>query len=233
MPIYFALYPNALTEEPDDYYAVVQPAQSRDIEDIADRIIEMGSTVTRADILSVLNDRDEAVRAMLLDGDRVNTPLVSLSVSIKGVFNGPHDSFDASRHQFKVSANPRRDLETWVQKNARSQKVEPDRPEPMPQRFIDVTSGELNSLITAGSVVNIEGRRLKFDADDPEQGVFFVADDGTASRAEKIARNTPSELIVVVPDDLPSGNYTLEVRSILPDVNEVRTGELPHTLSVP
>jgi hypothetical protein len=54
MPIYFALYPNALTEDPDDYYAVVQPAQVRDKEDIADRIIEMGSTVTRADVLSVL-----------------------------------------------------------------------------------------------------------------------------------------------------------------------------------
>lgn len=233
MPIYFALYPNALTEDPDDYYAVVQPAQVRDKEDIADRIIEMGSTVTRADVLSVLNDRDEVVRAMLLDGDRVNTPLVSLSVSIKGVFNGPGDSFDPSRHQFNVIATPKRDLETWVQKNAQSQKVEADRPEPMPQRFIDITTGELNSLITAGSVVNIEGRRLKFDADDPEQGVFFVADDGTASRAEKIARNTPSELIVVVPDDLPSGNYTLEVRAILRGVSDVRTGELPHTLTVP
>ncbi len=232
MPIYFALYPNNLTEDPGDYYAVVQPAQIRANQDIADRIVSMGSTVTRADILSVLNDRDEAVRAMLLDGDRVNTSLVSLYVTIKGVFDGPTAPFDPSRHQFNMVAIPTHDLTGWVLHNARAQQVEADRPEPEPLRFVDVPSGEINSVLQSGNVANLEGRRLKFDASDPQQGVFFIAADGTATRVEVVAKNNPTELIFVTPAGLTVGSYTLEVRAMLRDTTEIRTGRLVYTLTV-
>ncbi len=232
MTINFALYPNNLTEDPNDYYAVVQHARIRANEDIADRIVAMGSTVTRSDILSVLNDRDEAVRAMLLDGDRVNTSLVSLYVTIKGVFDGPTAPFDPSRHQFSLVSVPTRGLTQWVQVNSRAQQVKADRPEPEPLRFIDVTSGEINSVLLPHSVANIQGRRLKFDFSDAEQGVFFVAADGTASRAPLVAKNSASELIFVTPLGLAAGNYALEVRAIMPDTTEIRVGRLPYTLTV-
>jgi hypothetical protein len=232
MPIYFALYPNNLTEDPGDYYAVVQSAQIRTNADIADRIISMGSTVTRADILSVLNDRDEAVRAMLLDGDRVNTSLVSLYVTIKGTFDGPMAPFDPSRHQFNIVSIPIHDLMAWVQNNARAQQVEADRPEPEPLRFVDAATGEINSVLQPNNVANLEGRRLKFDAGDPLQGVFFVAADGAASRVEIVAKNSPSELIFVTPVGLTAGNYTLEVRAMLRGTKEMRTGRLAYTLTV-
>jgi len=232
MTIFFALYPNNLTQDPNDYYAVVQPAHIRSNKDIADRIVAMGSTVTRADILSVLNDRDEAVRAMLLDGDRVNTSLVSLYVTIKGVFDGPTAPFDSSCHQFALVSIPTRDLTQWVQVNSRAQQVSADRPEPEPLRFIDVATGEMDSVLTPNSVANIIGRRLKFDASDPQQGVFFVAADGAASPAPMIAKNSPSELIITTPAGLAAGNYTLEVRAILPGNTEMRTGQLPFTLTV-
>ena len=231
MPIYFALYPNHLTAEPDDYFAVVQPAQSRTNEDLADRVLAMGSTVTRADILSVLTTRDQAVRAMLLDGDRVNTSLASLYVTIKGTFAGPTAPFDPSRHQFSVIAIPARELTAWVQQNAAAQQVSADRPEPQPLRVQDVASGEVDSVLTANSVVNVAGRRLKFDASDLQQGVFFVAAAGAASRAVLVAKNSPTELIVVTPA-LAAGVYTLEVRAILPGTTGLRTGTLPYPLTV-
>ncbi len=231
MSVFFALYPNHLTTDPGDYYAVAQPARTRKNEDIADHIMEMGSTVTRADILSVLQDRDRAVRVMLLDGDRVTTSLVSLYVTIKGVFDGPTAPFDAGKHQFNLVATPVRDLMVWIQKNAIAEQVDAVTPEPEPLRFIDVATGEMNSVITSGSVVNVEGRRLKFDAADPVQGVFFTGDDNVAHKVDMVAKNMPTELIIVTPT-LPAGNYTLKVRAILPGTTQLRSGQLRHTLTV-
>ncbi|MFQ5856045.1 MAG: DUF4469 domain-containing protein [Anaerolineae bacterium] len=37
-----------------------------------------------------------------------------------------------------------------------------------------MVSGEVNSLVTPGSVANLNGRRLKLDATDPERGIFRV-----------------------------------------------------------
>jgi hypothetical protein len=191
----------------------------------------MGSTVTRADILSVLEDRDSAVRTMLLDGDRVKTSLVSLCVVIKGIFDGPKAPFDASKHQFNVTATPLRALVTWIQGQAAAEQVTTILPEPQPLRFTDVLSGEMDSVITPGSVGNLTGRRLKFDAGDPEQGVFFVAADNTAYKVETMVKNLPAESIFIIPT-LAAGNYTLEVRAILPGNTQLRAGQLRHVLTV-
>ncbi len=231
MAIRFALYPNHMTDDPGDHYAVARPAHTRTNDDITDRIVQMGSTVTRADILSVLQDRDSVVRTMLLDGDRVKTSLVSLCVVIKGVFDGPQSPFNASRHQFNVTATPIRSLVAWIQDRATAEQVAAVFREPQPLRFIDVLSGEIDSVITPGGVGNLTGRRLKFDAGDPEQGVFFTGDDNTAHRAETMVKNLPAESIFIIPT-LAAGNYTLEVRAILSNNTQVRSGALRHTLTV-
>ena len=61
----------------------------------------------------------------------------------------------------------------------------------------------------------LTGRRLKFDAEDEAQGVFFIANDGTTTRASLIMRNKPAELMFIVPAGLAVGEYTLEVRTSL------------------
>jgi len=49
MPIRYALYENNLTTDPHDYAAVVQISGAADLEAVAQRMIERGSTVTKAD----------------------------------------------------------------------------------------------------------------------------------------------------------------------------------------
>ncbi len=227
----FSLFPNHMTSDPGDYYAVVQPARTRTNDDIADRIVQMGSTVTMADIASVLEDRDSVVRTMLLDGDRVKTSLVSLCVVIKGVFDGPQAPFDASKHQFNVTATPLRALIAWIQGRASAEQVTAVFPEPQLLRFTDVLSGEMDSVITPGSVGSLIGRLLKFDPGDPQQGVFFVAADGTDHKVETMVKNLPAESIFIMPT-LAAGNYGLEVRALLKGNTEIRAGALRHTLTV-
>ena len=75
------------------------------------------------------------------------------------------------------------------------------------------------------------GHRLKFDASDTNQGIFFIASDGTATRVTVVGRNMPADLMFMVPDGLAAGEYTLEVRAAFA-TNDIRVGGLAVSLTV-
>ncbi len=78
MPLKYALLDNRLTEDPSDYAARVQNLESKSIDDIIDVMIGRGSTVTRAEALSVLEEYSAALEQLLRDGHSINTPLFNL-----------------------------------------------------------------------------------------------------------------------------------------------------------
>ena len=77
------------------------------------------------------------------------------------------------------------------------------------------------------------GHRLKVDAADTQQGVFFVAAGGGRDiRAAMMMRNKPADLMFMVPA-LASGDYEIEVRTVTTQDGVVRRGRLRHVVSVP
>ena len=114
----------------------------------------------------------------------------------------------------------------------RSEKVEPVSNNPQPEELGDVTSGTVNEILTPGRAAVLTGLRLKFNVDDHEQGVFFVAADNTVARVSKIITLTNSQVIFIIPPELVAGEYTLEVR-VLPKGNKtVKKGLLKDKLTV-
>src|SRR5699024_3090703 len=99
-----------LTDDPDDYMAVVRDQRTRTREDIINEMLDRGSTVTRADILSVFAEEQAVVQKFLTDGDRVQTDLYGTSSSIAGPFNGPGDRFDSSRNHVRFNMSPNGEL---------------------------------------------------------------------------------------------------------------------------
>lgn len=93
MALKFALFENHLTSDPGDYMAVVQNLQSKTQEDVIDQMIGRGSTVTKAEALSVLEEYAAAIEQLLKDGYSINTPIFNLSPSVKGVFMGADQAF--------------------------------------------------------------------------------------------------------------------------------------------
>ncbi|EMB38366.1 hypothetical protein HMPREF9722_02246 [Treponema denticola ATCC 33520] len=77
----------------------------------------------------------------------------------------------------------------------------------------DVVTGTVNTTLIKGGVVQLVGSRLKFDAKDKAQGIFFVPETGEAVRATVIAENKPARVMAIIPADLPAGTYCIEVRS--------------------
>ena len=100
----------------------------------------------------------------------------------------------------------------------------------------DVVSGKTNDILTKGGVVQLVGSRLKFDAKDAVQGIFFVPETGEAVRATVIAENKPARLVAIIPADLPADTYYIEVHTKILEGNKsgktLKTGRFNKALSV-
>ena len=235
MPINYALFENHLTSDPDDYAAQVKTSGTADLDDIAQRMIDQGSTTTKADILAVLEDTIKACESYLLDGFNVDFGgLCRLGASVSGVFNGITDAFDQSRHRVDATAAVGKRIRKTVRENASVAKVETVKPAPTLLEYVDLASGETNNTITTGTIGTINGHRLKFNPDAFDEGVFLV--DGTTGGATKITavqKNKPAQLVFLVPGSPPPTlPCHLEVRARLGDAtSELRTGILDADLT--
>lgn len=78
-----------------------------------------------------------------------------------------------------------------VREQAQAAKQEAVKPKPNPLEYTpstgsgrcDINSGERNSVLIPGGMGQVVGHRLKFDPADANQGVFFVAEGGGATKA--------------------------------------------------
>ena len=92
-------------------------------------------------------------------------------------------------------------------------KVEASTTLPLISTYFDIESGTKNERLTPGELGRISGKRLKFDATDEAQRVFFINAQNKAVKVSKLAECQPSKIIFKVPEKLASGAYSLEVRT--------------------
>jgi len=233
MSINYALYENHLTTDPADFAALVEITASADSEAVADRMIQQGSTVTKPDILAVIEDLVGATESLLLEGYRVNMAgLFEMFPRIKGIFNGAADTFDPSRHHIDVGANPGSRVRDDVRANASVVKQETILPAPHLLEYVDLGSGETNDEVTPGSIGTINGHRLKFDAAQADEGIYFIhAGTAAETKVTDVQKNKPGQLVFLVPT-LASAPYYLEVRAQFSKAGPVRAGRLDAQLTV-
>ena len=208
----YALRENLLTAAPDDFMAQVQDVRSYTIDEIIDLMMEKGSTLTKADVKAVLQIYGEVVSTIIKDGSSVNTPLMNTSLSISGVFNGANDTFDKKRHTVNLNITAGTALKAALGK-IKCEKTGTTSTDPYISEVKDIVSGAVNAELTKGGVVQVTGSRLKFDAKDAAQGIFFVPETGAPVRAAVIAENKPARLMAIIPADLAAGTYYIEVRT--------------------
>lgn len=231
MTISYSLHKNHLTNVPNQYRALVQSNGTITLEDIIKRMVIRGSTTTESDAYAVLMDFFTIIEGCLLDGLRVNTPLVNCGVSVKGNFDGQTDTFTSSRHWVEMTTSPGPQVRRVIQNRAQVQKQLASDVRPRLLQYLDLNSGERDGRLTPGGMGQIVGDKLKFDPADPTQGIFFTASDRSLNRVEIVGRNTSVDLMFLVPTNLLPGDYTLEIRSTL-NSGSLRTGSLNVSLTV-
>ena len=208
--ISYALRENLLTADPDDCMAQVVDAQVYTQEDVNREIIKRGSSLTEADIVAYQKLEQEVYKEIVANGGHINTPLINTSFSISGVFKNPADSFDKSRHAIKLNVNAGNALKEAASQ-AKAQKTEAASTDPYITTVTDKVTGD-SATIKAGSIMEITGSRLRFDAADSEQGVFALTAAGEV-RCETVIENKPARLLVMLPASVETGDFTVEVRT--------------------
>lgn len=229
MPIQYSLLDNQLTTDPDDYRAVVQTTEVLGEDDLINDMTSRGSTATKTDVLAVLEEYKAAIERAIADGKRINTDLVNVYPSIRGVFDGNGDSYDATRHAVRVNVSSGVRLREAT-RGVSLEKVRAGETGPLLDHYHDTLADEIDGLVTPGGGARITGGNLKVREVDGA-GVYFVDSEGNATEAPNLMRNKPGDLIFLVPQLAP-GDYALEVRTASTDNGTLRTGRLEAVLTV-
>lgn len=232
MSLKYALLPNLLTPNPDDYVAQVQNVKSHDLESITQKMLEKGSTITKTDVLAVLNSFFETLTQITKEGETINLDLFKTTLSITGVFDHAADTFDSKRHQIKINATAGKLLKEAITK-VKAEKVSSAEALPHILQIKDSVTKTMNQSITSNGVIEVVGSLLKISGDNPKNGVYFVDSSGKATKATTLIDNKPGRLIVLVPQ-LEKGEYTLQIvtqyNGSVKGLTQSRTGTFHKTL---
>jgi hypothetical protein len=109
--------------------------------------------------------------------------------------------------------------------NIQLRKVEVMSIQTVTQKFTDLKSKLVNESFTPGQIASIQGSMLKFDEADPNQGIFFIGDNGVATKVNQVVKNKPSELLFFSPEGL-SGSCQIEVRTIIKGSKSIKAGRM-------
>lgn len=230
MAIHYALVRNKLVDEPNAYTARVHMQGSADLDYVITEICKRETTVGEADVRSVMTEYFKVVEDLMQKGLNVRMPLVHYRASIRGNFDRAGDGFDPSRHQVKALTIPAQRLQ-YALDRVPVVKMDAVEANPYLKEFFDVASETFDSVLTPDDMGQLTGRRLRFDPDDPAQGIFFIDDGGGETRVDKVGKMMPSELVFAIPPLAP-GDYALEVRTLFDGDVKLSVGSLDALLTV-
>ena len=232
------LFPNWLTDDPNDYSARVVSERSLSVSEICSTAVNRGGATTTAEAMEHnVNLFLKEMAYQLCDGFSVNTGYFTATTLIRGVFNSPTETFNPEKHslifQFNQGETLRKELDS-IEVNITGV----GESSITVAQVTDVKTGSVNDLLTPNRNLKIRGYKLKLVADHPEVGVYFV-NEATTERTKvdttDIVTNNPSELVIVIPA-LAAGIYTLEVSSQFSGsstpLKEPRTSKFDKVLTV-
>jgi phosphoribosylaminoimidazole-succinocarboxamide synthase len=137
MSLRYGLIPNHLTDDPNDYMGIVTDNDTVNVETLVQKMVGKGSTVTKAEALSVIEEFEYAVVEAIKNGNSVNTKLFKINPSVSGVFVDKHDGFDPARHAIRLNMNAGSRL-TEAISDIDLKKVEITSPQPVIQQFVNL-----------------------------------------------------------------------------------------------
>jgi hypothetical protein len=199
------LYPNLLTEDPNDYSARVISARTLSISDICRTAVSRGGAQTSTSAQAMESNVALFLKEMayqLCDGFSVNTGYFTANTQLRGVFNSSKETYNPEKHtilfQFNQGELLRKELgnvSVVIEKVGEAMLVI--------EEVYDSKSGTVNDLLTPNRNLKIRGSKLKIVGENPDNGVYFInTSDNTRTKVDPtdFVTNNPGELIIVVPE---------------------------------
>ena len=227
----YALYKSNLPASKGKFLAITQVEVTATLEDLIADMTSRGSTVTRAEVVSIWEEFTLAIKIRLGRGENISTPLFYIGQDIQGDFDSEDDSFEPSRNTVVFNIATTEELKK-VAADISTQKVAANKPMPVIKTFTDHASNTATT-VTPGNTARVTGQNLKVDTTDATQGVFILPVVGGAeTKIASFIDNQPSTLTFLLPTGLPAGTYELEVRVKLYKSKELREARYSEALTV-
>ncbi len=230
MDIKFTLYENHFKKEETEYMARVAHSGCCTQEQLVDEIAKRNVGIARSEIIAVLEEYQQAIIFALSEGKQITTPLFNTRTSIKGKFSRHNEPFHPKRHKVVVNLSTGKSLKAcaaWL----KGKRIPNRHPAPALFTIKDFASKTYDQQLTPGGICKIQGKNLKFDKAEPKQGIFLTSG-ATTLRIREIIDNMPSQLIFMLPPELPASPWQISVNAISGNSTVIRTGYFHKSLPV-
>ena len=196
------------TSDENEYIAEVKKKPPVYQEQLVAAMVGKNTTVTRQDIIVVLDLLKETVLDKTLDGYPVHTCLFRTGLSIRGGFNSDDDRFDRKRHRICLNMNPAIEIGKIVSGEGNPRKTEQTHPSMEIYGVTNLEDPSRGSNLFAGGLAEIKGTQF---TSDPAVKYIFLRKDGFSEEipVKKIHRINIRRILCYMPDDLEPGNYHL------------------------
>jgi hypothetical protein len=225
--IRYQIFKTRLSNE-TKYVARIKVKETYDQQMLVDRMLEVGTSVSRGDVQSVLNLLQTTVEKLCGEGCMVALDgFVRFAPAIGGTFDSEASGFDGSRNSTYINASVSSTFNTRFNLNTGVEKVAATFRSPLLFSVDDLASDTNNTKVTKANIVSIAGERLKFDLQNPGEYLRFVnADDPTQfvsiTRFQKLG---DKEIVFLMPDTAIARGYFELANSM--NTSKVRTEKSP------
>jgi hypothetical protein len=204
--------------------------------EIIDRVLDIGAGLTRSDVFSVVEGLKQVIPRIIKEGGTINTGLLNATFSVRGVFTA---ATDVNTPTVRLNLHPGALLREAI-KDMSTRRVDNVETGGRIASVFDVKTGTLNQSITRGRNIRINGVKIKIAGPAPAPGIldpngiwFINPSNGRRFKADPtdVSINNPTELMVVVPESLPSGFGPFNIEVVTQFSNSTTHLKHPRTIT--
>ena len=225
MSINYFIHKTSLLGKPS-YVGRVSIKGSYDRDMLLSRMLEMGTSLGKEDIIGVISLLEKAVSNICLEGNKVTLDgFMQFTPTMSGKYDGETDSFDKARNEVYITAQISSAYNKDFANEASVEKVMSNEKKPFLYEVMDNASGEANNFITQNNIVMIQGEKLKFDEKATDEFLHFVnaANPNEHTVISKCQKIKDKELVFLMPAvPFTSGYFEVCTRM---GTNDTRTGK--------
>lgn len=212
-------------------HVIVNTSFTREM--VIDRMLAMGSSITRADILGVLTNYETAIKNICLEGNKVNLEgFMQFTPTISGVFASETSSFDKSVNDIYITAQISTIYNKDFAQKATVEKITTDVKSPILLEVVNIADKTVNTNVTVNGIVSLSGEYLKFDSSVTDEYLRFVNLNNAAefTAVTHIQKLTDKEIVFLFPETtIVEGYFEVASRH---GTGTLRTGRTIFTVAV-
>ena len=193
-------------------YMRVKSRQNIDRSRLAERIACSLRNVSPAMAEAVLAEAEEQIVALLSEGCSVSGELGRLSPAVSGVWDADRQSPTArAKATGKVNFSPTANVRDYFARVLLREDIRKSIPELF--GYTVMPDGKWNAPVSVGGILFLQGRLLRMQAEDEEQGVVFhrvdTGEEVVRIPADRLPLVQNNRVMVQLPEELTEGAYTV------------------------